>query len=193
MVNDMFKSVSLKTYSQQLLLNNTTQTRVATYKLYVFRYVFKQITSTNSITLKREALQAYAQQLRKTFPPQVTSAYLSSEVWPTDLHVVELWMLGALPLDGFSLPTNEEIQGLMGLMLINTVTTNPAVPGVDAIATRPVDMTTRPNIFVTDAEGTVINDKIHIGSVGQLKGKKRVLAMLTLAKAIVDTGGDLST
>ena len=136
-----------------------------------------------------EKLQKHGQDLQDHFPGSTVQSFLSSTTWPTGLHLVQLWMLGVRPNDGYSLPTDQDILCVMSLMLVHGVQTDPAIPGVDALSTRHIDITRK--VFLNKPDGVHADDAVPIASVGFVKGKKRALAMLMLAKSVIAAGIDL--
>ena len=82
-----------------------------------------------------------ATQLAAVFSRIFSMTYMSHP-WKEGLSCAPLWMLSDASEAGFSLPTDDEIFCVISLMLVQTIRTDPSIPGVEAISLRelPVDL-----------------------------------------------------
>ena len=155
---------------------------------------FHDETSVDSFFAKfRASPETLASQLYTAFPPIHGQDYFSGD-WTVDgltkLHLYQI----CFDLDeSYNVPTFPEVMAMAALMLGNDCTTDPAIPGIDALAIKPSESSIakrKEPLVVSDA---VINAGVGIQSVGIIKGRKRSFAALAIAIAIIRAEYDCSS
>jgi hypothetical protein len=81
---------------------------------------------------------------------------------------------------------------MIALIISGTMKTDPAIPGIDALAIRPAgSQFAMKKLKLPDPDGTA--SQMTIGSVGFIKGRKRTLAARAIAAAMLECEYDCAT
>ena len=87
------------------------------------------------------------------------------------LTQIRIPQCGLAKKDGFSMPCDDDILGMVAIILAKTFQTDPAIPGIDALAIRPSSSDLAKQKLMSTAEETMA-----IGSAAFIKGRKRTVA-----------------
>ena len=129
----------------------------------------------------------HALELYGLLPPEDRTTYTTGG-FTDGIAKLHMFQCGVDPADGFSLGNDDDVLTMISIILgCGEFKTDPAIPGVDAIAIRPsTSELGKKNIQLVINNGPVSNT--GISNVAYIKGKKRLLAGRAIAAAVIALG-----